>query len=82
MLIGSCYNPIVYKSLVRAPVLPFYTSFMSMTYAYFSFTFGLRCAYGARRLPVSPLSYGLRAAIATAVRLAYNFTGSVACALL
>ena len=44
----------------------FYTSFMSMTYAFSSFTFGLRCVYGARRLTVSPLSYGLRAAVATA----------------
>ena len=33
--------------------------------------------YGARSLPVSPLSYGLRVAGATAVRLSYDFTGSV-----
>ena len=52
-----------------------YTIYALFMPNYASFTFGLRCVYGARRLPVSPLSYGLRAGVATAVRLSYGFTG-------
>ena len=46
------------------------------------FTFGLRCVYGARKLPVTPFPCGLRAEVATAVPLSSGFTGSAASTIL
>ena len=54
------------QRLVYVVLLQYKVIYIVRTYA--PFTFGLRCVYGARRLPVTPFPYGLRAEVATAVR--------------
>ena len=46
--------------------------------AYAWFTFGLRCVYIVRKLPVSLFSYELRAEVETDVRTSDRYTGSQA----